>query len=162
MHPLPAVGVTESELRRAEVPTGRSARLTGRLERERRAREEAERLLEVRSRELSEANVSLALLAAELERRVEERTSELAAERHRALRLSEEDSLTSLANRAHFPRARPGSERGDGAPPRLGRAHHRPRRLQVGERQLRPSRGRRLPPPGGAAHARRRAQGGSR
>lgn len=79
-------------------------RLQARLERERRARGEAERLLESKSRELYEANCALLALTSDLERRVDERTSELSAERQRALQMAEVDALTGIANRASFAR----------------------------------------------------------
>lgn len=79
-------------------------RLQARLERERRARSEAERLLESKSLELYEANRALLALASDLERRVDERTSELSAERQRALHMAEVDALTGIANRASFAR----------------------------------------------------------
>lgn len=81
---------------------GQIARLERRAERERRARIEAESLLEVRSRELYLVNQQLSRLAADLEGRVEARTRELAAARERALELAEHDQLTGLANRACF------------------------------------------------------------
>jgi diguanylate cyclase (GGDEF)-like protein len=82
----------------------RLRRVEARLDRERRARQEAERLLETKSLELYEANVALAALAADLERRVEERTHELSTERERALQRAEIDALTGIANRASFAR----------------------------------------------------------
>ncbi|HEX2012368.1 MAG TPA: diguanylate cyclase, partial [Roseateles sp.] len=82
----------------------RLRRLEQRLERERRARGEAERLLESKSLQLYEANQSLARLALDLERRVEERTRELSAERQHALYRAEIDTLTGIANRASFSR----------------------------------------------------------
>ncbi len=87
------------------VPTvDQLRRLHARLERERRARGEAERLLESKSLELYEANRALLALASDLERRVDERTSELSAERQRALQMAEIDALTGIANRACFAR----------------------------------------------------------
>ena len=79
-------------------------RLQARLDRERRARSEAERLLESKALELYEANRALLALASDLERRVDERTSELSAERQRALHMAEVDALTGIANRACFAR----------------------------------------------------------
>jgi len=79
-------------------------RLEARLSRERRARGEAERLLETKSFALYEANVALSALAADLERRVEQRTRELSLARQRALQLAEIDMLTGIANRASFAR----------------------------------------------------------
>lgn len=73
-----------------------------RLERERRAREQAEDLLEAKSRELYVANQALSRFAEELEQRVEDRTRELAAARERAVMLAECDQLTGLANRMCF------------------------------------------------------------
>lgn len=82
----------------------RLRRLEARLERERRARLEAERLLETKSLELYEANLALSASAADLEQRVEERTRELSTERERALQRAEIDALTGIANRASFAR----------------------------------------------------------
>ena len=82
----------------------RLARLTRRAERERAARQEAERLLEDQSRALQAANRKLAELAATLEARVAERTRELSEARESALALAERDQLTGLANRACFAR----------------------------------------------------------
>jgi diguanylate cyclase (GGDEF)-like protein len=79
-------------------------RLQARIDREKRARAEAERLLETRARELYDANRALAALAADLERRVEERTRELSDERQCALLRAEIDPLTGIANRAAFSR----------------------------------------------------------
>lgn len=79
-------------------------RLSARVERERRAREEAERLLECKSLELYEANLALSAAAADLERRVTERTRELSEERQRAVHMAELDALTSIPNRAAFAR----------------------------------------------------------
>jgi len=80
----------------------RERRLQARLERERRARGEAEHLLEAKSRELYEANVALAALADGLERRVAERTLELSEARRQAVEQAETDALTGIANRAAF------------------------------------------------------------
>ncbi|MDQ0454569.1 putative bifunctional diguanylate cyclase/phosphodiesterase [Rhizobium paknamense] len=80
----------------------RIERLTRRLERERRARQEAEALLEERARELYLANTELAHLASALEKRVEERTQELVMERERAMALAQQDQLTGIANRRSF------------------------------------------------------------
>lgn len=77
-------------------------RLESRLDRERRARKEAEQLLESKSLELYEANRALMALAATLEQRVEERTRELSEARQRALQQAEIDALTGVANRAGF------------------------------------------------------------
>ncbi len=85
-------------------PLDRLERLEARLDRERRARLEAERLLETKSLELYEANLALSALAADLEQRVVERTRELSTERERALQQAEIDALTGIANRASFAR----------------------------------------------------------
>jgi signal transduction histidine kinase len=61
-----------------------SERLRRRAERERRARKEAEAVLEQRSRQLWEANQALQTVRSELEQRVEARTAELAAALERA------------------------------------------------------------------------------
>jgi len=82
----------------------RVARLQRRIDRERRARHEAERLLETKSLELYEANRALSALAADLEARVAQRTRELSAERQHALEMAEVDALTGIANRACFTR----------------------------------------------------------
>lgn len=79
-------------------------RLLARVERERRAREEAERLLEHKSLELYQANAALKAAANDLEHRVAERTRELSEERRRAVQLAEIDSLTRIPNRAGFAR----------------------------------------------------------
>ncbi|MFM7531257.1 MAG: putative bifunctional diguanylate cyclase/phosphodiesterase [Rubrivivax sp.] len=82
-------------------------RLMGRVERERRARLEAERLLECKSLELYEANQALSAAAADLKCRVAELTRvtrELSEERQRALQQAERDGLTGIANRAAFTR----------------------------------------------------------
>jgi diguanylate cyclase (GGDEF)-like protein len=88
----------------ATVDADRLRRLETRIAREKRARAEAEALLESRSRELYEANRALAALAADLERRVEERTRELSNERQTALLRADIDALTGIANRAAFTR----------------------------------------------------------
>ena len=80
----------------------RIRRLETRLERERRARIEAENLLEAKSLELYEANLSLSELAASLECRVQERTLELNDARRAAERQAETDALTAIPNRAAF------------------------------------------------------------
>lgn len=73
-----------------------------RVQRERRAREQAEELLEAKSRELYGVNQALSLLASELEQRVEQRTRELATARERAVTLARYDQLTGVANRFSF------------------------------------------------------------
>ncbi len=83
-------------------PDERLARLARRVERERRARLEAESLLEEKSRALFIANRNLAQLAASLETRVAERTLEANDARERAVALAERDSLTGIANRVRF------------------------------------------------------------
>ena len=83
-------------------PDERVARMTRRIERERRARLEAESLLEEKSRALFIANQNLARLAASLESRVAERTLEANEARERAVALAERDSLTGIANRIRF------------------------------------------------------------
>ncbi len=82
----------------------RVARLEARLERERCARREAEQLLEVKSRELYDANISLLTSAGQLELRVKERTEELIAAHQRAIDLVEHDHLTGLMSRGRFMR----------------------------------------------------------
>ena len=79
-------------------------RLTSRVERERRAREEAERLLEHKAMELYQANLALSAATSDLERRVAERTRELNEERRRAVEMAEIDALTGIPNRAAFAR----------------------------------------------------------
>lgn len=82
----------------------RLRRLESRLARERRARMEAELLLEERSQALYEANLALSNLAADLENRVEDRTRELIKAQQQALKQAETDTLTGIANRAAFSR----------------------------------------------------------
>ncbi len=84
--------------------TGKIDRLEKRIERERRARQDAEFLLEAKSLELYELNQHLVRLASDLEESVAHRTRELVHERERALRLAERDQLTGLANRMLFTR----------------------------------------------------------
>lgn len=79
-------------------------RLERRVERERAARHEAEKLLEQKSTELYHANQKLIALAEGLEQRVVERTQELVTARENAVRLAERDQLTGLANRMCFTR----------------------------------------------------------
>jgi diguanylate cyclase len=86
------------------APTDRERRLESRLERERRARSEAEHLLETKSRELYEANRALSQLAEDLEKRVEARTCELSLERQMAVAKAEIDALTGVCNRTAFDR----------------------------------------------------------
>lgn len=96
--PEPSTSSSDSQL------LERLRRTEARLERERRARGEAERLLESKSLALYEANLALSALAADLEQRVEERTRELSTERQLALHRAEIDALTGIANRASFAR----------------------------------------------------------
>lgn len=80
------------------------AKFERRLDRERRARCEAENLLEVKSLELYSSNQQLQRLAMELEQRVSERTQDLALAERKALSLAERDQLTGIANRMVFAR----------------------------------------------------------
>ncbi|MFA5985206.1 MAG: EAL domain-containing protein [Methylococcaceae bacterium] len=84
--------------------SSRLIRVERRLDRERRARIEAEQLLEEKSLALYEANLALGNLAEDLEIRVEERTRELITARQLALKQAETDALTNIANRAAFTR----------------------------------------------------------
>lgn len=84
------------------APETRILRLEAQLERERKARQEAEQLLESKSIALYEANTALSRLANSLEQQVDARTRQLSVERSRALQLAESDALTGLANRASF------------------------------------------------------------
>lgn len=77
-------------------------RLRFRLEREKRARVEAERLLEEKSLELYGANMALLKSANELEKRVLERTDALQEAHNRAVEAASRDALTGLANRSFF------------------------------------------------------------
>jgi GGDEF domain-containing protein len=88
----------------AERHIGRITRLKRRVDRERRARREAETLLEAKSLELYSANCHLTALARDLETRVLDRTRELDVSRQQALFLAERDPLTALANRLSFAR----------------------------------------------------------
>jgi signal transduction histidine kinase/DNA-binding response OmpR family regulator/HPt (histidine-containing phosphotransfer) domain-containing protein len=74
--------------------------LKGRLDREKRARTEAEALLEQKSLELYQANQELRQLAAHLEELVAERTAELAEARDHALKANRAKS-EFLANMSH-------------------------------------------------------------
>ncbi|HET9148411.1 MAG TPA: diguanylate cyclase, partial [Acetobacteraceae bacterium] len=80
----------------------RIRRLERHLARETRARQEVERLLEIKGLELHDLNRNMAKLNASLERQVEERTRELDRERQRAAELTQRDPLTGLANRFMF------------------------------------------------------------
>jgi|GEM_PF-5246260 len=84
----------------AEQHSGRVTRLERRVDRERRARQEAESLLEAKSLELYNANCHLTALARDLETRVRE----LDVSRQQSLFLAERDPLTALANRLSFAR----------------------------------------------------------
>lgn len=72
--------------------------LQRRAERERRARQEAEALLETKSRELYEANQSLQKISDTLSARIDE----LETERARVLHIGRTDALTGLMNRGAF------------------------------------------------------------
>ncbi len=85
-----------------DTDVGREARYDRRIRRERRARTEAEELLEVKSRKLYEANQALSRFAADLELRVQDRTRELERSREQAVLLGERDQLTGLSNRMRF------------------------------------------------------------
>jgi signal transduction histidine kinase len=76
------------------------ARLTRRLERERRARKAAERIAEDKTRELYQANLSLRDLNVSLEELVQARTRELAVARDAALDANQAKS-DFLANMSH-------------------------------------------------------------
>lgn len=86
------------------TPTTGDERWERRVGRERRAREEAENLLEAKSRELYKANQALSAFAADLEARVQARTRELETAREQAVVLAERDQLTGLPNRMFFGR----------------------------------------------------------
>jgi diguanylate cyclase (GGDEF)-like protein len=88
----------------AEQHIGRITRLKRRVDRERRARREAETLLEAKSLELYSANCHLTALARDLETHVLDRTRELDVSRQQAQFLAERDPLTALANRLSFAR----------------------------------------------------------
>lgn len=83
-------------------PLDRIDRLERRADRERRARVEAEDLLEAKSRQLYDTNEQLKRLASQLEMRVEERTRQLSEAHKRTVELVERDLLTNLPNRARF------------------------------------------------------------
>ena len=80
----------------------RAERLQRRAERELAARHEAERLLESKSLELFAANQRLTQLNADLEHRVEMRTTELEEARRAAVEVGTTDPLTSIANRHQY------------------------------------------------------------
>jgi diguanylate cyclase (GGDEF)-like protein len=79
-----------------------SDKLRRRLERERTARREAERLLESKSLELFELNKQLLAFNAELEARVHGRTAELEAARAAAFAMLHTDYLTGVGSRVRY------------------------------------------------------------
>ena len=83
---------------------GELARLLKRCERERRARMEAERILESKSLEVFRLNQDLLSLNARLESRVVERTKELVRAKQAALQLLETDHLTKVSSRYRYNR----------------------------------------------------------
>ena len=95
-------GISASDLPYApgEDPAATIARLERRTARDRAARREAERLLELKSRELYDANVALIQLADSLEAQVEARTRELEAAVERAREATEAKS-SFLATMSH-------------------------------------------------------------
>ena len=80
----------------------RICRMERRCARERSARHEAERLLEIKSLELFEINRRLLRLNEDLEARVASRTASLSNAKKAALQLVEVDYLTKLASRYQF------------------------------------------------------------
>ena len=97
--PLTSDCETETDLDKLKKDV---ARLNRRFLRERRARKQAEKLLEERAFMLFETNERLEKLNNELEQRVISRTKELEQARTHAIALSEHDQLTGLANRRSF------------------------------------------------------------
>ncbi len=80
------------------------ARLERRCARERRAREEAERILEGKSLEVFELNQDLITLNTHLETKVLERTQELVEAKQAAMHLLETDHLTKVSSRYRYNR----------------------------------------------------------
>ena len=100
---LDAIGA--GPVRSADRLLDQAERLKRRAERELAARHEAERLLESKSLELFAANQRLLQLNADLERRVEARTSQLEDARRVAVQIGTTDSLTGIANRHSYSQA---------------------------------------------------------